>query len=311
MLAQDTDDLVEAEGAVQDAKYAKELLHDNPTALWVSLEAHLAKAGVHEHLNERAQHEAELKLAEKDADALKPFTALPEAVVYRWTYLREVAREGEVLDDLRRVSKDTDHVYANFCCALTLYWHGDFEEALRVLENRPRTYIDRLRPFVLAELDYHPDKQDWQARARRALKEFEERCQDGAAVADAQSVLRLLGKKEDAVKASKALLEQPERFYTLRRQPILRCVSYNAGELSADKLLEGAGRSRWDQCLAHYNIAMTKLAEGDRDGAREHFDKAVETRAWGWGEYDMSWVFRARLKKDPNWPPWIPQGLAK
>src|SRR5262249_18714583 len=52
MVAQDTDDLHEAEGAVQDANYAKELLHDNPTALWVSLEAHLAKAGVHEHRNE-------------------------------------------------------------------------------------------------------------------------------------------------------------------------------------------------------------------------------------------------------------------
>jgi tetratricopeptide (TPR) repeat protein len=33
MVAQDTDNLVEAEGAVQDAKYARELLHDNPTAL--------------------------------------------------------------------------------------------------------------------------------------------------------------------------------------------------------------------------------------------------------------------------------------
>jgi hypothetical protein len=35
---------------------------------------------------------------------------------------------------------------------------------------------------------------------------------------DAQSVLRLLGKKEEAVKASKALLDEKERFYTLRRE---------------------------------------------------------------------------------------------
>jgi tetratricopeptide (TPR) repeat protein len=207
MLAQDTDNLVEAEAAVQDAKYARELLHDNPTALWVSLEAHLTKAGVHEHLGQQEQRRAELKLAEKYADLLNPFTALPEAVVYRWTYLREVGREAEVLGDLRRASKDTDHVYANFSCALTLYWHGDFEEAHRVLENRPRTYNDRLRPFVLAELDYHPDKQDWQARARQALQEFTAQCQDGAAVMDSQGVLCLLGDKEAAVKASKALLE--------------------------------------------------------------------------------------------------------
>jgi hypothetical protein len=310
MLAQDTDDLDEAKGAVRDANYAKELLPDNPAALWVRLEAHLAKAGVHEHRDEPKQREAELELAGEDAEALKRFTALPEAVVYRWMYLREVDREKEVLDELRQASKETESVYANFCCALTLYRHGNFKEALRVLENRPRTYSDRLRPFVLAELDYHPDKQDWQARALKAAEDFTESCRDGAAVADAQSVRRLLGQKEDAVKASKALLKRPELFYTLRREPILQCVRYNAGELSADELLQSAGRSRWNQCLAHYNIAMTKLAEGDREGAKKHFDKAVETRAWGWGEYDLSWVFRDRLKA-PTWPPWIPKGPAK
>jgi tetratricopeptide (TPR) repeat protein len=308
MVAQDTDDLDEAEGAVQDAKYAKELLRNNPAALWVSLEAHLAKAGVHEHLGELVHRDAELKLAGKDADALKDFTERPEAVVYRWLYLREVGREEEVLDELRRASEKTDHVYATFCYAQTLYRRnrpGDFEEALRVLEKKRGTYNDRLSPFVLAEHDY-PDKHDWPARARKAYEDFAALAQDGAAVMDAQGVLCLLGEKGDAVKASKALLEQPERFYTLRREPILRCVRYNAGELSADELVQRAGRSQWDQCLAHYNIAMTKLAEGDREGAREHFDKAVKTRASGWGEYDLSWVFRNRLDKDRTWPPWIP-----
>jgi tetratricopeptide (TPR) repeat protein len=101
-VAQDKDDLKQAQAAVQDANYARELLHDNPTALWVSLEAHLAKAGVHEHRGEAEQRAAELKLAGEDADALKRFTALPEAVVFRWTYFREIGKEEEVLDELRR-----------------------------------------------------------------------------------------------------------------------------------------------------------------------------------------------------------------
>jgi tetratricopeptide (TPR) repeat protein len=310
MLAQDTDDLGEAEGAVQDAKYARELLHDNPTALWVSLEAHLAKAGVHEHRVEPEKHSAELKLAGKYADALKPFTALPEAVVYRWEYFREVGREEEVLEELRRASQETDHTLVNFYCALTLYRRGDLDEALRVLERRRRTYNDRLLPLVLAELDYPNRQHDWPARALKASEDYTERTQDGAAVMDAQTVLCLLGRKEQAVKASKALLGQPERFYTLRREPILRCLHFKAGDptMKADKLLQLAEGSRWDQCLAHYNIAMMKLAEGDRQGAREHFDKAVKTRASGWGEYDVSWVFLARLEKDPTWPPWVPKG---
>jgi hypothetical protein len=205
-------------------------------------------------------------------------------------------------------------VYVTFCYALTLYRRGqpgDFEKALSVLDNKLGTYNDRLRPFVLAEHDYRDKYDDWPARARKALKDFAARAKDGAAIMDSQAVLCLLGEKQDAIKANTALLGQPDRFYTLRREPILWCLNYNAGKLSEDELLQRAEPSRWNQCLAHYYIAMTKLADGDRKGAREHFDKVIETRAFFWGTYDMSWVFRARLEKDANWPPWILEGRAK
>jgi hypothetical protein len=312
LVAQDTDDPEEAERAVQDTKHAPELLRDNPAALWVSLGAHLAKAGVHEHRGERPQRQAELKLAGKYADLLKPFTAYPEAVVYRWLYFREVGKADEVLGELRQASEQTDHVYVATCYALTLYRRGqpgDLEEALRVLENKRATYIDRLLPFVLAEHDY-PNKHGWPARVLKAAEDFAERTHDGAAVMDTQAVLCLLGKKEDAVKANKALLSQPQRVYALRQDAILRCLRYNAGVLSAEELIRDAGSSRWDQCLAHYYVAMTKLAEGDRNGAQEHFDKVIKTRAFLWGPYDLSWVFRARLE-DPTWPPWISKERAK
>jgi hypothetical protein len=314
-VAQDTDDQTVAEGAVQDARYATGLLRDNPAALWVSLNAHLAKAGVHEHHDEPDQRRAELELAGKDADALKPFTALPETVVYRWLYFREVGREEEVLEELRLASERTDHVYVTSCYALTLFRRGqpgDFEAALRVLQKRPGSYNynDRLLPFLLAEHDY-PDKHAWPARARKAYEDFAARAQDGVAVMDTQMFLCLLGKKRDAVQASRALLEQPERFYALRREAILRCLRYNAGDLPEDDLVRGAGGSRWDQCLAHYYVAMKKLADGDRKGAQEHFDKVIKTRAFLWGMYDMSWVFQARLAKDPNWPRWISKRRAE
>src|SRR5262249_16769466 len=153
-------------------------------------------------------------------------------------------------------------------CALALFRRGrrgDLEEALRVLERRGRagTYSDRLLPFVRAEYDYGTGH-DWEARALEVSKDYARRTQDAAAVMEAHSVLCLLGRKAEAVEGSKALLAKRDRFYALRPDPILRCVQYNAGELSADKLLLDAGRSQWDQCLAHYNIAMTKLAKGDR-----------------------------------------------
>jgi tetratricopeptide (TPR) repeat protein len=310
MVAQDTDDLDEADRAVRDAESAKELLRKNPAALWVSLEAHLAKAGVHEHLGATAQRSAELKLAGNDADALKPFTALPEAVVYRWLYFRELHKEEKVLDELRSASAQTDHQYVAFCYALTLYRRGgpgDLEEALRVLKKNPGSSKDSLLPFVLAELHYDPANPNWQVRALQACTACAERSQNGNPL-DSLTVLYFLGRKEDAVKASQEWQKHPERIYPLRQPPLLRCVRYTAGDptMTADDLLQSAKGSRWNQCLAHYCVAMTKLAEGDRQGAREHFDKVVKTRAFIWGAYDMSWVFRARLAKPHNWPPWIP-----
>jgi hypothetical protein len=248
------------------------------------------------------------------ATRLKPFTELPtlfpEAVVYRWLYFREKGKEEEVLEELRLASEKTDHQYVAFCYALTLYKRGqpgDFEKALLLLEKKQRP---TLLPFVLAEHDW-PDKDEWPARARKAAEDFAQSSQDAAAVMNAQAVLCLLGKKKDAVKASQPLLKWRERFYTLRPDPLWRCLEYNADKLSADKLIEKAKGSRWDQCLAHYHVAMTKLAEGDRDGARLHFDKVVQTRAFIWDAYDMSWVFLARLEKDPTWPPWPLEGRAK
>jgi hypothetical protein len=214
---------------------------------------------------------------------------------------------------LRLASERTDHVYVTFCYALTLYRRGgpgDLEQALRVLEKKPRTYNDRLVPFVLAELDYQ-NKANWPDGAREAAKNFAEWVQDGAAAMDTQSVLCLLGKKEEAVKACKELQNQPARLYSLRREALLACLRYNAGDLPAKEFIDGAKGSLWNQCLAHYYVGMTKLAEGDRKGAQEHFDKVIKTRAFQWGPYDMSWVFQARLAKDPTWPRWISKGQAK
>jgi hypothetical protein len=295
-LAQDTDDLVAAEEAVQDASLAREWWTDkNAAALWVSLGAHLVKAGVHEHRDEPEQRRAELELAGKFADALKPFTALPEAVVYRWLYFREMGKEEEVLEELRVASEQTDHVYVAFCYALTLYRRGkpgDLGDALAVLKKKNRgSWNECLLPFMLAE-------HDWAARAQKASEDCPERSRDGLALMTARTVLCLLGKRTEAVRAK------------LHREPMLRCLRYNAGALSEDDLISGAKGSRWDQCLAHFSVAMTKLAKGDRKGAQEHFDQAIKTRAFIWAPYDLSWVFQARLADDPAWPPWISKGRA-
>jgi lipoprotein NlpI len=85
-----------------------------------------------------------------------------------------------------------------------------------------------------------------------------------------------------------------------------RLLDYNCGDLTEGELMKVAGGSRYNQCEAHFHVAFTKLAEGDRSGAREHFRASVTNRVFHYFDYDWSRAFLARMERDANWPPWIP-----
>src|SRR5262245_53647324 len=81
---------------------------------------------------------------------------------------------------------------------------------------------------------------------------------------------------------------------------------FGCGEPSEARYLASAGTSNWKQCHAHYAVGQFRLAGGDRAGAREHFSKAVNTRATWFIQWPWSLMFLSRLEKDPAWPKWIP-----
>jgi hypothetical protein len=58
-------------------------------------------------------------------------------------------------------------------------------------------------------------------------------------------------------------------------------------------------------CEAHFQIGLRHLAEGDRDGARDHFQKCVQTRVFIYWDYVWARAFLDRLKGDSRWPDWI------
>ena len=59
-------------------------------------------------------------------------------------------------------------------------------------------------------------------------------------------------------------------------------------------------------CGRHYLIGLVRLSNGDRAGAREHFQKALDTKFYGNNAYPYARTFLARMKRDPEWPKWIP-----
>jgi tetratricopeptide (TPR) repeat protein len=301
--AQEAGDPAQAEEAVKEAKYAKEQLPDNPAALWVSLHANLIAAAAYQRRGQPDKRQEALERARKDAHDLEGFTALPDAVVFRWLYFREVGQEYELLPELRRSSQETDHQYAAFYYALTLYRRGEFKEAAATLEKKQGCCVDCLRPFVLAE-DTDPER--GRILAKNAYDELATRYRDGWTLMSAQTVLRLLGDK-DAARAVCAELKNHPEWFPVLRPATKQFLEYNAGNLTADQLDKATASSLWDQCDAHFFIAMTLLADGHRQEACAHFRKVLATRAFFFNAYDFSWVFLDRLEKDPHWPPWVPQ----
>jgi hypothetical protein len=118
------------------------------------------------------------------------------------------------------------------------------------------------------------------------------------------SPLLLLGRKAEAVASARRDRQAMEKV--MQPPPwIQRQGDYNCELISAEQLLAET-HTRWARGLAHYYIGFTKLAEGDRAGAREHLSKMVAIHIFPSPMDYVSRMTLARMEKDPTWPPWIP-----
>jgi serine/threonine protein kinase len=304
-LAMDLADLEKAEvvaqAAMTDADTAKRLFAGNVFALTTSVEVHLTAARIYEDTYQLDKRDEALARAREDARSLEAHASLPDACCYLWALFREEGEADAVLEKLRRVHEQTGHELATFYYAATLYRRKEFAAGLGALEKtRGASANDLFRLLVLADLDGNP------ARAFTAYQDLAGLDLDGWTRLNSLMLLQLLGHKRESEALCRELGKRPDRFPLWQREGYRRLLDYAAGKLSAEGLLAATAASRQTQCFAHYYIALTLLAEGDRAKAREHFHKAMGTRAWSLPAYDMSWVSLGRLEADPNWPPWIP-----
>ncbi len=291
----------DAEAALDDANAARGMLPSNPLALYASLYARVVAAGIYREAKLPQERTAVLQEAERDVQALDPFIEVPNSAFAMWLYYEEIGDSGKALKVARHSFEKTGYTLAGYYCVVSLYQQAKFEEALKLLAQRrqPDAGRDLLRLFLLAELHGQ----------RQALNEYErfDRAypQEGLTRRTKSDVLLFLGEKERALRILRtirfpfAFSQEWNLFYEAMRQ-------FALGQLSDDAWLAKARTSRFQQCIAHYQIGLFRLAEGDRKGARDHFQKAVDTRAvW---IYDWAWskLFLSRLQNDRKWPPWIP-----
>jgi serine/threonine protein kinase len=296
-----TGELRSAELALDDALVIRGMQPNNPLVLGRSVYAHLLAAGLYEGAGRRQDSDRVLAQARRDVQELERFSSSLIAARACFDYYAYVDDEPAAY----AMSQNAD----DFRHALMLYGRGKFTEALKATERNLSggrgNWMDRVqRGFILAELPDGP------ARARIAYQEAMAHTSVGWQMIPPM-ILLLLGEKEAAVRAytqlRKDVIKTRHDDWDWLDGWSLKDLDYNCGLITAEELLNAAGRSPMKLCDAHWEIGLWRLSTGDGAGAQDHWRKCVATRdfenwAWLWAR-----VFLARMQKDPSWPPWIPK----
>jgi tetratricopeptide (TPR) repeat protein len=274
-----------------DADAARAMAPDNPTVLCYSAWSRLVAAGIYQEAKLPERQKAALKEAERDVKALETFIDdVPTVVWPAWWYYEEINDRDKALKVAQRMFKASGSPLVANYCAIDLYHLGRFDEALDYIDQRRQSDLlgDIMRPFVVAELaDNGP---------HRALEAYEKATRNlpedslGLWI----DLLLLLGKREEVLPIIQKLNRTDEAEW-----------EYYRGKLSEDEYLAKAGASHIGKTGAHYHIGMLRLATGDREGARKHFEKIRGNRTCCSTPYLFSQMFLSRMDKDPKWPPRI------
>jgi hypothetical protein len=287
-----TDDVAVADSALEDAQVAKAMLPGNVMALARGVHAHLLAAGVFEVRGLPERSRAAREQAGRDARALEPFTSVPPALVARYHYYDYVGDEPAAFA--------VSQLGSEFRLALMLYRRGDYVRALEAADRaaaRGSGLVQVERGFILTELPDGP---------RRAAAAFRETLSQGDLgfwrLCPPLGLL-LLGQTPEAVQASQKVGadQVPPWYHGWYRH----YQNYLCGRISEDELVEAAGSCRPKRCEAHFLIGLRRLSEGDRKGARAHFQECAARRVFTHWDHQWARAFLARLEREPGWPPWI------
>jgi hypothetical protein len=84
-----------------------------------------------------------------------------------------------------------------------------------------------------------------------------------------------------------------------------QALRYLAGEWDEQRALKEVSSSVTSQSTMHNFMGLERLACGDRDGARRHFNECLDTPSYGSPGRSWARAYLAHMDRDPNWPDWI------
>src|SRR5262249_26690532 len=113
-------------------------------------------------------------------------------------------------------------------------------------------------------------------------------------------ILLFLGKRAEAAECFRGGVARSKDIY---RPLLVQTAEYVAGSMSEDEFLKqmDGGESAYGRAFV---VGLVRLSDGDRDGARERFQRVLATNMNHHFTYQLCRCLHERLK-DPTWPKWI------
>lgn len=289
-----------AETAVEDAVTARYAMPGKPLIISNCVKARLMAIHAHEAAGNLVKAKEHLARAQDDCRELKQLGDGPDGSQARWHVLRLVGEQDTLIPELRKSAQDGNPVVLVHY-ALTLIRRGEAASAISELEkHKGIVQHDILRAISFAEL---PDGRN------RAFKVYEEIAATKPSSWDAYNslfVLFLVGKDDVAASAARELLKQPDRLPLLKPEQIRLPLRFVSGQLNESDFLKEAAATSGGLCNAHLTVALSRLARGDRIGAKQHLKACLETGVFYFFPFGLAWAIFGRMEKDPMWPNWIP-----
>jgi tetratricopeptide (TPR) repeat protein len=289
LIATDEGDPPLAERALDDIRQARLRLPDNKFVRRASLHVHLHAADLYDEPGHSEKRKALLEEAGRDARELE---GIPELgyVMSRVYYFEHLGAGEAALAELDRASRrpETSDLVAQY--ALALYERKRDDEALRVLDERlkPDNGAGQMLRIIL-----------WAGQPEVGRDKAYDRYRELARKREAN------GRKSNPYEFPALLLLGERKEAAAWADPFFNLVPGTTESTSEAQLFKSV-KSRMRLCFVHYLVGLGRLADGDRAGAREHFQKALDTRWYSNVAYPYARAFLERLKRDPEWPKWIP-----